>query len=200
MDLSTISFSEFEIAQVQGLLRAFINMESDHKFVDGQFTLTPKRLTSAFIAEHFGCEGQKADRLLSELIDGAFLDAHRLAPLSKGMALANEKSLPRISRNEADRIIKDLVAAAEQANSRPGARVFVASLDIFGSYVSGKPDLGDVDVLATIEIPDDCQPEDFDERDEVAEMLQVSEYVSLTDELDQVALSAQKTRVFNRIH
>lgn len=198
MDLSTVTFSEFDTPQVQELLWEFIDMEQERDFIDGAFVIHPKVLNGAFIANHFGCDQDKADQLLTELIDGGYLDGSRLAPLPKGMGLANEKGLPRIARGEAEEIVRDLVAAATAANARPGARVFVESLDVFGSYLSDKPTLGDVDVLAVIAIPKDILPEDLDERDDVGDMLQVSDHVSLTDELDRVAVEAKKIRIYTR--
>ncbi len=198
MDLTNVSFSGFDTGIVQELLRAFIEMEQETEFIDGAFKIHPKILNGEFIAKHFACGQDDADRLLAELVDGEYLDGSRLVPLARGMGLAYEKNLPRLSRSEAEDIVRRLAAAAIDANARPDARVFVESLDVFGSYVSNKPDLGDVDVLAVISIPDDCQPADLDERDDVEEMLQFSDYVSLTGEFDSVAVEAPKIRIYTR--
>lgn len=198
MDLSNVSFSNFATAQVQGLLRAFNGLESRFEIVDGAVTPHRNYLDGAFIAEHFGCGQDMADLLLAELIGGGYLDAGRLAPLPKGMGLANDKGLPRISRAEAEKIVEALVAAAVAVNSRPGARVFVASLDVFGSFVSDKPTLGDVDVRLITVVDGEDQPEDQCEMEEIEDMLQVSDYVSFTGEYDRVAANAEQKRIFTR--
>jgi predicted nucleotidyltransferase len=198
MDLSTVTFSEFDTSQVQELLRGFIDREQEREFTNGAFVIHPKILNDAFIANHFGCDQAKADQLLFELIDGGYLDGSRLAPLPKGMALAHERGLPRLARSEAEEIVRDLVAAAIAANARPGARVLVESLDVFGSYLSDKPTLGDVDVLVVMATPKDILPEDLDERDDVSDMLQVCDHVSLTSELDRIAVEAKKIRIYTR--
>ena len=198
MDISGIAFSGFEIAEVQQLLRQFDAAQSIYEVVDGELIYTPKRLNSAFICGHLDCDEQRAGQLASELILGQFLDPVRLIPSTRGMALAYEKNLPRIPRVEAEGIVEDLLRAAVDANSRPGARVFVDSLDVFGSFVTGGSDLGDVDVLAVVVIPEDCVPEDIAERNYVHALLQVSDYVSITGEFDLVAAAAKKIRIFSR--
>lgn len=198
MDLSTVSFSNFKTSQVQELLRAFTGLSSSFDTVDGQLTPHVNRLDSAFIAEHFGCGQDKAAALLAELISGGYVDGVRLAPLTLGKALSIEKNLPRISRADADAIVKKLVAAAVAANARPGARVFVESLDVFGSYVSARPTLGDVDVRLVLWVDGEAQPENLYEMDEIDEMLDVSEYLSLTDQWDTVAAEAVSKRIYTR--
>lgn len=198
MDLSTVSFSEFDTGQVQELLRKFIGIESKSEFVDGAFVRHRKILDSAFIERHFKCGHDKAKLLLAELISGEYLDGSRLTPLPKGMGLAHDKGLPRISRADAEKIVEDLIAAAIAVNARLGARVFVESLDVFGSYVSGKPTLGDVDVRLVMVVEGEHQPEDQYEMDEINDMLQVSDYVSFTGEYDIVANQAPRIRIFAR--
>ena len=156
------------------------------------------RCTRWLVAEVRAFWVARAQALLEELVGGVFLDADRLIPLARGMALAQERVRPRIPRGEADRIVRELVAAATAINARTGARVFVERLEVFGSYLSDRADLGDVDVIAIIPLPDDCIPEDMEERDEVSASLQVSDYVSLTDEFDHVAAGADKEVIFIR--
>lgn len=114
------------------------------------------------------------------------------------MGLANDKGLQRIPRAEAERIVEALVAAATTVNSRPGARVFVESLDVFGSFVSNKPTLGDVDVRLITVVDGEDQPENQYEKDEIENMLQVSDYLSITGEYDRVAAKAEQKRIYTR--
>lgn len=199
MDLSTISFSEFDTADVQKLLLAFINTDQKREFINGDLIIHPKLLDEDFIARNLSCEPGAAARLLAELISRGYVDGSSLTTTPNGGGLANDKNLPRISRSEADEIVGTLIAAARAANERLGANIFVESLDVFGSYVSDKPMLGDIDVVAIITDRElDAQPEDEGEWEEVMHMLRISDYVSVVTELEPVAWSAKKIRIYTR--
>ncbi|MFI5304436.1 MAG: nucleotidyltransferase domain-containing protein [Nitrospiria bacterium] len=59
----------------------------------------------------------------------------------------------RIKRETADRILKELVEAAGKINSSPKTQFmyFVSKLVVFGSYLTLKEKLGDIDVAIEIE-------------------------------------------------
>ena len=92
-----------------------------------------------------------------------------------------------------------LLEAVKKINSRKDARVFIERLYVFGSYLQDVESIRDIDILAVIPVPDDCEPEDLDELDDVVDMLKVSEYISLHyEELDAVASAAEKQLVYER--
>ncbi len=199
MDLSSVCFSLFTAQQVQQALAAFNALPMQGSFREGQYIHVPKRLTPGFLAENLGCAISQAEQLLRELVDGDYLDALKLVPSTKGMALIHARSLPRIPRSDAEAIVTKLVEVAVKVNGRPGAKVFIECLEIFGSFVTGTSDLGDVDVRATIPPPLDMMPEDFEEMDMVSDELQaVSPYVSLHPEFDPVAAAAPRVVIYER--
>jgi len=199
MNLSTVHFNSFPVETVQRLLKAFDDLPLQDHFKDGEYIRVPKRLTAPLIQAQLGCSPEQATALLGELINHGYVLADRLIPTNQGMALMNARTDPRISRAEAQVIVDRLVEVAEEENSRADARVFIEQIAIFGSYVSDKPDLGDIDVFVSIPLVDDLQPEDMEEMDRLSDALQaVSKYVSLHDETDLVASSAEKATVYRR--
>jgi len=68
----------------------------------------------------------------------------------QGRRLANAVLLKRINREKADELIKQLIARATEVNARAELTHWVQSLRVFGSYVSDRPDLGDIDVAVTL--------------------------------------------------
>ncbi|MBI2768365.1 MAG: hypothetical protein HYX47_01975 [Burkholderiales bacterium] len=199
MDISAVHFKSFPTEQVQRVLKAFDDLPSQDHFKDGHYVRVPKRLSVPLIEEQLGCSSQEAMALLGELVELGYLLADRLIPTTQGMALINARTEPRISRAQAQTIVDRLVEVAEEESGRPNARMFIEKIEVFGSYVSNKPDLGDVDVVVSIPLIDDLQPEDMDEMDRLSSALQaVSPYVSLHDELDLVASSAKKVTIYVR--
>lgn len=194
-----MNFNSFPIEQVQRVLKAFLDLPSQDYFQDGQYVRVPKRMSVPFIETELACSSEQAEALLGELLDMGYLLAERLIPTTQGMALMNARTDPRISRAQAQAIVNRLVEVAENENSRPGARMFIDQIDIFGSYVSDRADLGDVDVFVSIPLIEDLQPEDMDEIDRLSNALQeISPYVSLHNELDPVAADAKKETIYVR--
>jgi len=69
-----------------------------------------------------------------------------LSETPKGMRLGIANAIPPISRNKADQLLKDVIKRAEDINSNDNLVYFVEQLNVFGSYLSDKETLGDLDV------------------------------------------------------
>lgn len=64
----------------------------------------------------------------------------------KGRGFLRSSAAPRIKRQTAEKVLADLVERVTQLNASPDYLVSVTGLVVFGSYLSDKPDLGDLDV------------------------------------------------------
>lgn len=170
------------------------------EFVDGQFVMPPaKGVTPEFLAGGLGCDLVRANALMVELVVEGYVDDEG-RPLATATALAHDKALPRILREEVARITSELVSEAERLNARPDARIFVERIELFGSTLRDEPDYGDVDVVVHLTEPtEDFTPEDMDEQDEISESLQaLSEHISMSDPFDLVAAAATKKVIYTR--
>ena len=73
------------------------------------------------------------------------------------------KGRPQVRRERADKLIQQMIAEAEVINSDPTMMYRVAVLAVFGSYLTEKSVLGDLDIalglkmLWTPETYDDCR-------------------------------------------
>jgi hypothetical protein len=81
----------------------------------------------------------------------------RFAPTQLGISLRKVRKTKRISRSAADRAVDALLTAIEQVNGTPDLITSVEEADLFGSYVQGADDLGDVDVAVVLKrrLPDE---------------------------------------------
>jgi predicted nucleotidyltransferase len=201
MDISKIRFKNATAEEVQAAIRAFLDVPLPlPKFVDGQVVRqAARRVTPNLLACGLGGDLVRANALFAELVAEGYLDEGG-KPLAPAMALAHDKGLPRILREEVDRIIVDLVAEADRLNGRTGARVFVERIELFGSTLRVEPDYGDVDVVVHLTEPTvDFTPEHLDEQDEVLDALQeVSEHISMTNLFDLAADAATKKVIYAR--
>jgi predicted nucleotidyltransferase len=69
-----------------------------------------------------------------------------------GQRLKNAKALRRIGRDKAHEIVCRLKARVTQINANDDYVYRVKELRVFGSYVDGSADLGDVDVAVELEV------------------------------------------------
>lgn len=198
MDILSIKFTHAATSDVQALIKDFLEIPMELVMVDGEWTVPRKRVTTEFIATKLDRPIEEAALLRAELVNQGYIDESG-KPLAPAMALAGDKGLPRISRSEVDVVVNNLVVAARKLNSRPGARIFVERIEIFGSCLRDQPDYGDVDVLATLTPPTAFTPEEGEEEHLAYSTLQdVSPYVSMTDQFDHVAANADKAVIFDR--
>jgi predicted nucleotidyltransferase len=180
------------------MLREYRSIEPFYAFEGEKPKLTRCPLDSKFIEDELGITAAEAAELLSGLIAEGYIDGTKRIPTPHGMALINAEDRERIPRNEADRILTAFLAAVRAANLRDNARVFIEEAHVFGSYDRGAADLGDVDILLKVVLPEDCTPEVMDEHDDVVASVRVSEYLSFHDEFDLVAAQAPKRLIYDR--
>jgi hypothetical protein len=68
-----------------------------------------------------------------------------------GLRFASARGGPRLRRERADRLLAEMIARCEAANAQESFAYWVARLSVFGSYLSHKPTLGDLDVVLDLE-------------------------------------------------
>lgn len=104
--------------------------------------------------------GESTPVLLAMLADGFFErtdeQADRYVPTQKLGQLALASISPGITRDEATDLLSRLVEKAAWVNARPDAYDHrIACVVVFGSYLTDKPHLGDLDIAVELEeLPD----------------------------------------------
>jgi predicted nucleotidyltransferase len=76
-------------------------------------------------------------------------DTHALTP--EGIRLCTKKLIPRISRAKADQLVAELLQRAAEINRRGELTECVASIYVFGSYLTDSDSLGDIDITIELE-------------------------------------------------
>jgi predicted nucleotidyltransferase len=110
------------------------------------------------IAERFGCDHAKAKQIEKALTDAGFIEDDPNEPkLGKwyvvsalGRQLANAKFVRRITRPEAETLVAGLLNRVKLVNERDELTHQVTEVRVFGSYLSDKADLGDVDLAVQL--------------------------------------------------
>lgn len=198
MEIRNLEIEEFPAIVVRDALRAFIDLDPSYTFRDGEFCYKPKRLSAKFLAKELNVSNERAQVLLNALIEQKYIDKQRLTPTTKGMALSSAEDRERLTLSEADSIFAEFIDRLEKVNLRPNARVFVERAYVFGSYYRKEETVGDIDLLLEVSLPDDCLPEDLEEREKVVEQLKISEYLSFHHEFDPIAGNADKDSIYER--
>jgi predicted nucleotidyltransferase len=106
------------------------------------------------IKERFGCDEATAEQIEKALIEAGYLeeDPNEKEPgkgyvvSALGRQLRNAKFVRRISRREADALVAGLLERVKLVNERDELTHSVTEVRVFGSYLSDKADLGDVDL------------------------------------------------------
>jgi predicted nucleotidyltransferase len=75
---------------------------------------------------------------------GRFL--YELSETDKGRRFGIATANPKISREKADQLLKELIEKVELINENEDLAYLVERVSVFGSYLSDKPMLGDIDV------------------------------------------------------
>lgn len=184
--------------QVRDALRAFNEIETSMTFENGSFKIEKKTLKAEFLADQLGLSPDDAASLLTCLISEGYIDAVKLTPTHLGMALIGAEDRDRLPLDQAHNVLEAFIEAVKTANAKPGARILIDRVYVFGSYAASAETVGDIDLLIVSPLPEDCEPEDMDELDAVFEELKVSEYLSFHDELDPVAMQAEGTLIYER--
>jgi predicted nucleotidyltransferase len=111
----------------------------------------------AWVQQALKVDAAEADRVLRELAE-----ARLICPLERpGMAgkwettpdgtrLANASTLPSISREQADRIMKAFMARVQDVRSQDKYLYEVGEVVLFGSYLAGAPEVNDIDLIVRL--------------------------------------------------
>lgn len=185
---------------VRNALRSFLDSETEPIFKGGRIIRKSNAITAAFLGSELALVESDAARLLKTLIEDGYVDKDNLTPTAFGMALIRAEDRPRLSLDEADRILEAFLRAVRKVNRRPGARIFVERVHVFGSYLRRQETVGDIDLLVHAPLPAEAEPEDFDELDDVTSMIRISDYLSFHDEFDVIAASVEKRQIYARGH
>jgi predicted nucleotidyltransferase len=111
----------------------------------------------AWVQQALKVDAAEADRVLRELAE-----ARLICPLERpGMAgkwettpdgtrLANASTLPSISREQADRIMKAFMARVQDVRSQDKYLYEVGEVVLFGSYLTDAPEVNDIDLIVRL--------------------------------------------------
>lgn len=197
MEIRGKTIGGLDAVRVRDALRAFLAIETT-SFQDGEFRFERKKVTADFLARELLITEHEGGALLATLIADGYIDAGKLTPTYLGMALTQAEDRDRLPRAEADRILTEFLAAVSAANERTEGRILIERIHVFGSYFEGAETVGDIDLLIEAPVPADVEPEDMEEYDQVIESVKVSDYLSFHDELDVVAMGANKRVIYDR--
>ena len=116
-------------------------------------------LSPVFVSNVLAISEAAAVRLLTELVDLGYVedDYSDLSDLGRALACAN--GLPRLARSEADKLVSRFLVALREHND-PESLCFIRSVQVFGSYLTDSPDVGDIDLIIHL---DSAEPEDADD-------------------------------------
>ncbi len=102
----------------------------------------------------------KAENVIEELMDNGYLALNKvdhagdliyeLEATEKGRMLGVATANPAISRQKADELLIELIEKAKLVNATKELVYYVESIKVFGSYLSDKVVLGDLDVAVKI--------------------------------------------------
>lgn len=196
MEIRGKQIGGWDAVRVRDALRAFLAIETKFWIEDGEPKWDRRTVKADFLAQQLGLGVQQGEVLLATLIADGYIDNDMRTPTEKGMALADAEDRDRLPLSEARALLDEFLAAVREVNARPGLRMTIERVYVFGSYHAGADTVGDIDLL--IEMPGPEVPEDFDERDAVSEEILISEYLSFHDELDLTAAQAGKRLIYDR--
>lgn len=198
MEIRGMTIGGLAAVRVRDALRAFNEVDTPRTFENGKIRIGSKALTAEFLAKQLNLDAAEGKQLLIDLIRDGYIDKNKLIPTVQGMVLVRAEDRDRLPRNEASKILNEFLDAVENVNSRLKARVSVQRVYVFGSYLTDAETVGDIDLLIEAPLPDDCVPEDLDERDIVLAHIETSEYLSFHYEFDAVAAGAEKLLIYPR--
>lgn len=103
---------------------------------------------------------REARDLLTSLLDDGWIEINSQEDQShsdekyclsdKGRQFSIKRLVPRISRNKADKLVREMIERIENINADPSLLDYVTKVVSFGSYVSDSDDVGDIDLCVTI--------------------------------------------------
>lgn len=198
MEIRGKTIGGFDAVRVRDALRAFLDLDSPMSFENGNPKVERKTLAAGFLAKELSLSDADGATLLAELINDGYVDKNKLTPTSLGMALALAQDRDRLPFDQARELLDEFLEAVKTVNEKDGARIFIERVHVFGSYLAGAETVGDIDLLIEAPLPDDCEPEDMDELDNLMEAIKTSNYLSFHNEFDMVAADAEKRLVYDR--
>jgi predicted nucleotidyltransferase len=175
---------------IRDMFATFVDAPTQYDSTGGFPRVVPRKMTADWIAAELDVGNDEGARVHMALIEGGWLDGTKGYPTHRGMALAQHIDRPRISREEAEKILERVVDWATAVNSDTTARVRVKLIELYGSLARGETEVGDIDLIV-IYTPDvqEIEPDDYDRQDELTEQLvAISEYISPASELDKIAM------------
>ncbi|MGR4896953.1 hypothetical protein ACIPR8_16950 [Stenotrophomonas sp. LARHCG68] len=196
MDIRGKQIGGWDAVRVRDALRAFLDIETVFSFEGGQLRWDRKTVKADFLAQQLGVGVQQVEDLLNILIADNYIDEDKRTPTEMGMALAHAEDRNRLPLSEAHSLLDQFLAVVSRVNARPGLRMTIDRVYVFGSYHAGANTVGDVDLLIEMPVPETA--EDFDERDTVSKEILISEYLSFHEEVDAVAGQAEKRLIYER--
>jgi hypothetical protein len=199
MDIRGLEIGGVPAHRVRDALRAFCAQETQFKITRGIPGVVPRKLTARFLGAQLSIDRGDASVLLAALISLGYVDANKLTPTSTGMALATAADRERISIAHARCLVDEFLEAVAKVNARPGARVFIEKVKVFGSFAAGKETVSDIDLQIFSPMPDDCEPEDLEEQEAITGQIRISDYLSFHDEFDAVADAASGRTIYQRL-
>jgi predicted nucleotidyltransferase len=107
------------------------------------------------IEDFFKVSGGRKQEIEEALVRAGYVAPHEsdktrylVAPL--GMQLCNARFIPRISREKAEALLRSFLARVASINERDELTHKVTGVRVFGSYLTDKADLGDIDLAVAI--------------------------------------------------
>lgn len=133
------------LLRIRGILRYFHDWDS---------SISVER-----IERRLECTRSRARKLLKALVARGFIEPstdewarpgdYEISDL--GGRLVGWRAIPRINREKADRLIAELLERVREINGRDELAYKITYVGVFGSYVDGKNDLGDIDIAYEME-------------------------------------------------
>ncbi|MGY2808022.1 MULTISPECIES: hypothetical protein [unclassified Bradyrhizobium] len=107
------------------------------------------------IGEQFKVNGGRKQEIEEALVRAGYVTRHEedktrylVAPL--GMQLCNARFISRISREKAEALLQSFLVRVVSINERDELTHKVTGVRVFGSYLTDKADLGDIDLAVAI--------------------------------------------------
>jgi predicted nucleotidyltransferase len=115
-------------------------------------------------ASYLGVSERTARPIIAQLVEQGYLEVVSKRPkiwrtTLKGGALANAKAAKPIRRATAERVLREFMERVHEVNTNAHYLYKVTRVVLFGSYLSDKETLGDVDIALRME----RKTEDFEE-------------------------------------
>lgn len=112
------------------------------------------------LAEIMGTSKPIARDVLKQLLDEGYLElqketirtntTYRITETEKGRRLGIATANPAITRQKADGLLNEIIEKAKHINATKELVYYVESIKVFGSYLSEKELLGDIDVAVKL--------------------------------------------------